>query len=724
LAACLLFLYFDRKPDLIAAFDNRCLDTMFRLRGTEVTTGQIVIINIDEKSLSALGQWPWSRDIVAQLVDNFRRAGAKVVGFDIVFAETDRTSPATILNKVSQHLPKSVAENLLHQVKDNKSLNYDLVLGNSISQIRSVLGYAFLQHNDGLKDPFAIPFPSINLRTHPTGISFESLSLLSSYRALINIPEISQATSEGFFNFIPDATGMVHKVPLFMQMDNVPYPSLALEMVRIGENEQQVLLHGSKVDRQGQHSILGIEIGTHLIPTDNFGQMSINYRGPTGTFPYVSAYDVLLGRSKVPLQNKYILFGTTAAGLYDLRSTPFSTIFPGVEIQATVIDNILSGDPLIHDPIVERGLTFILMIVGGLLLSALLAYTGPLTGGIGVLLFFTATLMGNYYFYFLDNVVVGLTYPLIVILTVFPVVTVFNYFFEGREKRFIDMAFSHYVSPQVVNQLKKNPHKLTLAGEEREMSILFSDIRGFTSISEQLEAVQLGYFMNKYLTAMSRIILDLKGAVDKFIGDAIMAIWNAPLDDDEHAANSVRTALTMYSQFLKLRPQWIDEGFPTFDIGIGINTGSVSVGNFGSEDRFDYTVIGDNVNLASRLEGLTKQYGVPIIISEFTRQAIGDKFYCRLLDRVRVVGKKQPVAIYEPICEGPPSSTVKDEIEQFNVALDAYFQADFTTAKHMIDHLYSLRKDLLYELYLKRIEQFHQAPPAAGWDGVTTFETK
>ncbi len=724
LAACLLFLSFEEKPDLISALDTRGVDSMFRLRGAIPTTGRVVIVDIDEKSLAALGQWPWPRDTVARLVDSIGGAGARVVGFDVVFAEQDRSSPVNVLERMNKETPGSVMAEQLERTKGNPALDHDVLLGKAVSRSPSVLGYVFLLQDDGLKDPLAFPFPSINIRTQPENIAFDALSLIPAYRAIINIPAVAQATSEGFFNFLPDATGMAHKVPLFMEMDNIPYPSLALEMVRIGEKLPEAILHVSQLIRNGRQGILGVSIGERTIITDDYGQMTINYRGPIGSFPYLSAVDVLAGSGVERLQDKYVLIGTTAAGLHDLRATPFSTIFPGVEIQATIIDNILSGDLMTHDPIAERGLTFMLMIVGGLSLSALLAYGSPVYGGIGTLLILGATLASNYYLYFLKNVIIGLTYPLIVILTVFPIVTLVNYLLVGREKRFIDMAFGHYVSPHVVEELKKNPDKLTLAGEERVLSIMFSDIRGFTSISEQMSADQLGRFMNRYLTAMSRVIMDHGGTVDKFIGDAIMAIWNAPLEDEDHAASSVRATLAMMKSFRALQPGWAAEGLPAFGIGIGINSGLVSVGNFGSEDRFDYTVLGDHVNLASRLEGLTKQYEVPIIISEFTRQALGERFFCRLLDRVRVKGKGHPVEIYEPLLEGVPGEELKAEVDSFQGALERYFHRDFTAAEQMIQELNNRSPQPLYLLYLKRIAAFIENPPKSDWNGVTSLTEK
>lgn len=724
LAACLMFLSYRQKPELLSALDSRGVDSMFRLRGPVATTDSVAIVDIDEKSLNALGQWPWSRDVIARLVINIRDAGAKVIGFDVVFAEEDRTSPHLVLGRLIKQAPQAVVMSELESIRNDESLDHDMLFGKAVASMPSVLGYVFLTKNDGLKNLFDVPFPSINLRSAPENIPFDELSLIPAYRAIVNVPAVAQSMSEGFFNFFPDTSGMVRKVPLFISMDGIPYPSLALEMLRLGLGENAAVLHISQRVQAEKKGVLGVSIGEYFIPSDDFAQMTINFRGPVGTFPYVPAIDIIEGRKFRHLKDKYVLLGTTAAGLHDLRSTPFSTIYPGVEIHATIIDNFLAGDPLTHDPVAERGLTLTLLIFGGLFLSAVLAYCSPLVGALGSLLFLGGALVGNYYFFFLDNKIIGMSYPILVILTIFSVVSVFNFFFEGQKRRFINMAFSRYVSPKVVEELKKHPGKLTLSGEEKYLSVLFSDIRGFTTISEQMQALQLGRFMNQYLTAMSRIVLQHNGTVDKFIGDAIMAIWNAPLDDAQHAANSVRTALKMIECMNNLREIWEKEGLPSCNIGVGINTGRVSVGNFGSEERFDYTVLGDNVNLAARLEGITKQYGVPIVISEYTRDEIGSQFSCRRLDRVKVKGKDRPVEIYEPLVEGLLEPSLRQQVDAFETALDQYFAGKFASAKVGFLELQRSSPHPLYSLYLERTEACILNPPPPEWNGVTTFATK
>lgn len=723
--SCAVFYNFgDRKPLLLTSLDNRIIDTMFQWRGVKPTTGAIVIVDIDEKSLKHIGQWPWPRDIVARLVSAIHQAGAKVIGFDIVFAEEDRTSPHRLIASLSDSLQDKIPQNAINGLKESAALDYDALLGSAVMNATVVLGYVFQTTNDGLKNAADQPFPSSTIKIDPAQIPYDQLALYSAYRATVNVPAVAQAETEGFFNVFPDPSGTVRKVPLFMEMDGIPYPALSLEMLRLGLGEKEITINVSGQKKGSKLGLLGVTLAKRFIRTDDHGQVTVNYRGGRKTFPYLSSYEILQGNDLASLADKYVLIGTSAEGLLDLRATPFTSVFPGVEVHANLIDNVLANDPFIHDIFTEIGLTYALIIGGGLVLTALLAYSGPIIGGISSLLFIIFTILGNYHLFFLNNKIVGVVYPLVTIVTLCLIVTVFNYFFEGREKKYIRNAFSHYVSPDVVSQLMKNPDRLTLAGEQKEVTIFFNDIRGFTSISEKMNSAELGVFMNEYLTAMSNIVMAHKGMVDKYIGDAIMAIWGAPLDDDDHAANAVRASLHMIAELKKLRPAWEARGLPYIDIGVGLNTGMVSVGNFGSAERFDYTVLGDNVNLASRLEGSNKAYGTNIIISEYTHAAINDRFYCRFIDLVRVKGKKEPVRLYEPLLEGVPDAALKAEVDRFAEALDRYRCRDFDGAMAILIELNSQKTVPLYSLYLERVEAFKTFPPPPGWDGVFTFTTK
>lgn len=718
LAACLVFYSFgNHKPALLTALDNRVADAMFRWRGPVETSASVVIVDIDEKSLQAIGQWPWPRNIVAQLIRQILAAQPRVVGLDIMFVEPDRTSPMRYVDELEQIFNLKLPS-LENAAVAPEILNHDLALGNAVADGPTVLGYAFQLFDDGLKDPQALPFPSCRIKLQPDTTPFRDLALIQAYRGVLNNMDVAQGLSEGFFNVFPDPSGTVRKVPLFMMLDDIPYPSLALEMYRIGVNQKEITIHASHQVKAPKTGLLGVTVGRRVIPTDDNGQISVNFRGPAKAFPYLPAVEVLRGRHAGALKDKYVLIGGSAAGLYDLVATPFANLYSGVEVHASIIDNLIAGDPFSHDIFSEIGWTYALIVAGGVFLSLILAYGGPLSGGIGGLIMILAALFVNYQLFFLKNILVGIVYPLLSFVVIFLAVSIGNYFYEGREKNFIRMAFGHYVSPRVVSQLIDNPAKLSLKGEQKCLSVLFSDIRGFTTISEQMSSEQLSAFMNEYLTTMSHCIIDHGGTVDKFIGDAIMAIWGAPLDDEEHAVHALQAALGMMAQLEETRQEYARRGLPVIDIGIGINTGIMSVGNFGSHERFDYTVMGDNVNLASRLEGANKDYGTHVIISEFTRKELGDRFFCRFIDKVRVKGKNKAVDIYEPLVEGTPDSALSKEVEVYEQAVADYRNQKFERAKAALTELYRNHPLRLYAIYLDRINNYLKSPPPGDWDGV------
>lgn len=713
--ACLLFYSFGgTKPDFLLAMDNRLLDTMFQWRGPRPTTGSVVIVDIDEKSLKTIGQWPWPRNILATLTDNIHKAGSRALGFDMVFPEADRSSPSRFLKEIEKALPPTLPP-LLHNLK---GLDHDRIFANALSRGNTVLGYVFQTRDDGLKTPGDQPFPSARIVVAPLEYRFMDLALIPAYRAILNIPSIAMAQTEGFFNVFADIEGTLHRVPLMMLMDGLPYPSMALETFRLGMEVSAITLHAATRIKDGAIPILGISLDQRFISTDGNGQIAVNFRGPPNSFPYVPAVEVIQGKHFHRLKNKFVLIGTTAAGLFDFRATPFSPTCPGVEVNATVIDNLMAQDPLVYDIHTEIGLTYTLVIAGGLLLTLLLVHAPPLTGAIGGLVIMAGILVGNHTFLFLNNQQAGVTFPLISLLAIFIIVTTLNFFSEGRDKRYIQRAFGHYVSPGVVDQLMADPTALSLTGEQRELTIMFSDIRDFTTISESMDSRDLGAFMNEYLTIMSDIVMEHNGTVDKFIGDAIMAFWGAPAHDPRHAINALKTALAMLDKLREMQGKWIHRNLPFIDMGVGINTGLVSVGNFGSKNRFDYTVMGDAVNLASRLEGANKNYGTNIIISEFTRKAIGKAFFCRYVDRVRVKGKEKAVEIYEPLVAGTPPRAMADEIQAFEKAVGAFRQQRFQEALAAMEKLNQTSPQLLYEAYIHRIHTYMKHPPPPEWDGV------
>ncbi|MCK5802476.1 MAG: adenylate/guanylate cyclase domain-containing protein [Lentisphaeria bacterium] len=716
-AMALLFMF---PPNLVEklrqSFNVRMVDWMFNLRGPQAPGDDVVIIEIDEKSLGELGQWPWPRTMMGNMLKRVTADGALVIGLDIVFAEPDRLSPKRVAESMRRQL--GIEIKLPDDVPDT-----DVLFGEALENLPVVLGYNFILGDDSSELGEDVPYASCIIE-HQAGFGPENPSFDYDKAALpvLNRPEISEyATSEGFFNANPDPDSVIRRIPMFIVYGPMKYPSLAMEMLREGLGLDTYSLEASIMSKPGVWLGTSENRRQHFVPSDDRACAILNWRGKTGSFSYVSASDVLAGRvPKGTFQDKYVLVGATASGLRDLRACPLDESIPGVEVHATLIDNVLHNRVFTHDKLKERGLLAVAILVGGIALSAVIAYAHPFIGALFGVLSIVGSVFGNYYFFFLQDEVVGLTGSLVTIVVILVVVNTVNYFTEGRQKAFIRGAFSKYVSADVVAEMVRDPEKLSLAGQEREVTIMFSDIRGFTGISELFTAVELAAFLNEYLTEMTDIVLDLGGTVDKFIGDAVMAFWGAPLDNPEHARFGIDCALRMQERLVELRADWEARGLPPIRIGVGLNTGLVSVGNMGSRDRFDYTVMGDNVNLSSRLEGLTKQYGVGNLISESTRESARWETRSRFVDRVRVKGRQEPVRIYEALAE--PLAEADQLL--WDEAMETYSKQQFDRAEELIRQANEASPHLLYDMYLERIEHHREEPPGEDWDGVYTHKTK
>jgi adenylate cyclase len=554
--------------------------------------------------------------------------------------------------------------------------------------------------------------PDLDISLAGNGGSFSSLLLPEAYRAIGNLPVIASGASEGFFNVFPDPGGTVRKVPLFILMDGIPYPSLALEMVRLGRGQRQAVLFPAST---GGQTLLGVGLGESFYPTDAQGQLNLNFRGPFATFPYLSAADILRGIGLDMVAGKYVLIGSSAAGIMDLVATPFAERLPGVEVQANAVDNLLRHDPLAWDNFTEIGLTYAILIVAGLTLLIALVRLGPLTGFSLAITVILAIVAGNYYLLFLRGQLLGISYILACLLTLLTTVTFCNYLFEGKRRIFVRRVFSRYVPPSVVNQLLKTPERLHLNAENREVTILFCDIRNFTSLAESTSPTELSSFLNTYFSLLTEIIARHRGMVDKYIGDAVMAVWGTPLDDPAHADNAVRAALEI-SAAIDHQGEMLTLAGRTISVGIGINSGIVSAGNFGSRDRFAYTVLGDAVNLAARLEGLTKFYQVRILATEKTR-ALAGEFPWRSIDIVRVKGRHLPVSLYQPL--PGPAEPLAEAARRHEEAIAAYRQRRFAEAEVLFATLHRQHGgEELHRLYRQRCQAFQATPPASGWCGI------
>ncbi|BHH82564.1 CHASE2 domain-containing protein [Desulforhopalus sp. 52FAK] len=707
----------DNKPEIFTTVDNRLIDSMFNLRGPQDSSGSVVIIDIDEKSLQDYGQWPWPRSLIADLTEKIAHAEPLSIGFDLMFAEEDRCSPAYLLNHY-EHLFTQSSRNkrgelraLISQVPDP-----DNRLSTILSTSQSVQGYRFLFKEDFQKLAETTPHLKHSLSLTSPEIDFNDVQLISAYRPILNFSPIRAESPEGYLNLFHDKFGTVRKAPLFLLMDNIPYPSLVTEMYQTATGNDSPVLHTEDEKSGKYYPTKGITLGTKYFKTDSFGQIDINFRGPRDTFLYLSASDILNGFAVPLLADKYVLVGSTASGNIDLISTPYSSRLPGVEIHANILDNLIKNDPLIWDQHLEQLLSYGILIVGGTSISLALVFLHPLIGVVLCCLLFTGLGLANYYLLFLENILVGTSFVSALLGTIFFTVTLSNYFFEGKRRSFIKRAFSHYVSPNVINEIMRHPERLDLRVDTREVTVLFCDIRDFTTLAEITPPAELALFLNNYFSLITDIIIHHDGMVDKYMGDAVMAVWGTPLADNQHALKAVQAALDMVEAVNNNRDELLLSGQP-IHIGIGINTGLVSAGNFGCSRRFDYTVLGDNVNLASRVEGITKYYPTEILLTKSTCSNVHEFIHCRFVDTVLVKGRNKPVDLFEPLAKSTERST-ENALSRYEQAIVYYKNGDFSQAGMLFEKLLESYADPLYEMYLKRCIELQGQPPQDHWDGV------
>ena len=717
---CCISYFFElpEKPAIFSQFDTQITDFMFHLRGAKDSSGAVVIVDIDEKSLKEYGQWPWPRDLVSQLTEKIIATNPISLGLDVIFSEKDRSSPNTFL----QHY-KSIAN-----LSDNSALteleklflslpNYDEKLGEIFLTPRIIQGYRFLFREDFLKKADQTPQITHKLSHIPDSISYNDIQLITAYRPILNITALRKGGAEGFLNLFHDEHGTVRKAPLFLLMDNLPYPSMVMEMFQSAHPATNPTLM-LKPQKQGKYyQIQDVSLGKNIVRTDEFGQININFRGPSNTFLYISASDVLNGSEVSFLQDKHILLGSTASGMIDLIATPFSSRMPGVEVHANILDNLIKNDTLTLEKHLEYLLSLVLIFLTGIAISGSLVFLHPFIAlGLNGVIFFSLA-AGNYYLLFAHHKLVGFSSIYCALIFIFIVVILCNYFFEGKKRLFIKRAFSHYVSPAVVGELLKKPEKLVLQVSTKEVSVLFCDIRDFTTLAEKTSPAELSLFLNTYFSLLTDIIIKHNGMVDKYIGDAIMAVWGTPLEDSQHASNAVRAALEMVHATEKQKDQLILAGEPV-RIGIGINSGLVSAGNFGSSRRFDYTVLGDNVNLASRIEGLTKYYPVKVLITQPTRSLLQFSSPCRYVDTVQVKGRSKPVDLFQPLPLKKAPFLTSDEYSRYLEAIEYYRTGDFQQAALFFENLNTSYSDPLYKMYKDRCLELHNNPVTKKWCGI------
>ncbi|MBW2117774.1 MAG: adenylate/guanylate cyclase domain-containing protein [Deltaproteobacteria bacterium] len=735
-ATLLVVILFLAGIPILDMIELKTYDLRFLSRGALKPSSQVVMAVIDEKSLDSEGRWPWPRSRLAALVNALSTDGARVIGFDVTFPEPDENSTLKFINQLDHTIANLHIENrkLARFIKKNKiKADNDSALAKAIKSSTAgvVLGYFFHMNEKDLD--YRIDQKEIDRQIGQLSHSKYSLIIYEDKETAIspfytgyspegNIDIFAEATNySGYINMIPDQDGVVRWMPLIIRCgkDMDIFPPLALQCAwhYLGKPQLMVKVAGYGVE--------GIQVGKRFIPTDENGSMLINYAGPPKTFPHFSISDILKGNTpKGTFKDKIILVGATAVGLYDLRNTPFSPVFPGLEVHATVIDNILKQD-FLNKPawakVFDLLAIIILCVLVGIFVPRLNAVTGMF---LGLGLFITHLVIARTLFVN-SGIWFNIVYPLLGLLITYTSLTVYHYVTEERERKKIKGAFSYYVSSSVVNEVLKHPEQLKLGGDKKDLSVLFSDIRGFTSISEGMTPEELVNLLNEYLTVMTDIVFKYDGTLDKYIGDALMAIYGAPLEQQNHPASACHSALEMMQELKKLNEKWIAEGKSPLNIGIGINTGDMMVGNMGSDQRFDYTVMGDAVNLGARLEGANKNYRTNILISEFTYERVKDEFVCMEVDSVRVKGKTLPVRIYQLFAHRQVPDVVGQAISYFHDGLQLYKQQKWDKAIKTFELARDLHKDLyVAQVYIERCLDLKVSPPPPDWDCCYTMTTK
>ncbi len=697
-----IYIFFPKLPD---SFDNRLRDYLFTIRGEIPNTNNVVIIDIDESSIKELGQWPWSRNKVSTIIQNLTDANIGIIGMDIVFAEEDNSSPHLVFNK--------------YGVKKENIPNYDLEFAQTISNSPIILGYQFELENKKFINKNTPNIPAIFIeKSKPQNENY----LIEASGTILNIPLLQDSSySSGFFNNIPDDSGIIRSVPLIISFEETIYPSLALEVIRTITDSKKVFVN------YDENGVVNLSLNDITIPTDRYGRILVNFRGGEKSFKYYSAIDIYNNNfHKEELEGKIALVGTSAAGLLDLRATPFESVYPGVEVHANVIDNILKGD-FIYKASFFDGINILIIFILSITIILLTTYTPFWANPIIFSLFFSSYIYLVYELLFSYGVVLNILFPLMTILFASIFTTLFDYFYNLKQEALIKKKFASKVSKNVMEDLLNNTNSDKFQVNEKEVTIFFSDIRGFTNTSEKMNnAKNLIEYLNTYMEPMSNIIIKYNGTIDKYIGDAIMAYWNAPSDVKNHADMALNASLEQLEELNSLNKILEKENKPTIDIGIGINTGKVIVGEMGSKRRSDYTVIGDAINLGSRVESLCKYYNSRLNITNFTKERLKEEYIFRFLDLVRVKGKNEPVEIWQVLGKGEAENSLKEELDLYHKAISLYKNCDFETALELFTTLENnpLKTNTnIYKIYLQRCEKYIKTPPK-NFDGVYEHTTK
>lgn len=699
---------------------------------------RVVIIDLDERSLVEEGHWPWNRVKLAQMIDTlFDVYEIDILGFDVVFAERDSSEELELLESLAEQTQDQA---FLSRFQDYKPhLNPDTVFAQSLADRQVIMGYYFDKSSARSTRTGKIPDPvfpkgspfydMLTLQkkevTDPNGVTKQIDADVTSFTA--NVDELQESALGGGFYSIPsqDKDGILRRIQLLEKFDGALYEGLSLSLARnylMSEVELQ-----TSFNEQGNEVIDSLDIGTGPIPFDAVGTTYVPYNGRAYSFRYVSATDILNQTVENPEDLQYVIaiVGTTAAGLVDLRNTPLQqNNYPGVEVHAATIAGLLDAS-FKSRPYYAATAEFLMILLVGGLLALSLPLLGATAQTLSWLLSSSALVALNLYLWVTESIILAIA-PLIVLTTgLYMLNMAYGYFFESRNKAKLSGLFGQYIPPELVDEMAKDPEAYNLEAKREDLSVLFTDVRGFTNISEGLDPKSLSTLMNDLLSPMTRIVHNNNGTIDKYMGDAMMAFWGAPLAHKEHANAAVESGMEMLAALEDLNIKFQEKNWPEVKIGIGVNTGEMNVGNMGSEFRMAYTVLGDAVNLGARVEGLTKNYGVDFIVTEFTAAAAPNYEY-RLLDKVRVKGKDQAVTIMEPMGKkgDVPESHIADRT-RYNSALDMYWKQDFVNALVLFEQLLAADPErTLYQLYIDRCNSFIENPPETNWDGVYAFTTK
>ena len=723
----LLFILQDIKGISLPVFrnlENNLLDLKFKVRGSQPVWPDQVIIGIDERSLARLGRHPWPRSVYKDLFLRLAEYKPKAVGMDLTFADPDKTAEQaySLFQKLEEKYYQFYArgdnpeyENFASSM--SSELQIDRFLAEAISKVPNLVGgfYNIYDPEEAKKvkvgegDLYRILDTS-----EIKGVLFQEVqeATLPHTEALrTSIPIIAAAVpKQGFVELIADRDGAIRRTLLVIQRNLHFYPSIAFQLASVVKGEDISL----EFDRRG---VKNLKLGNQGIPVDRFGLININFLKRNPTYPILSFYDVAYGDiDKKLIENKVVWVGVTSPVITkETFKTPYSSFTPGVQIHANIADNIVNKTylaPVKNSWVYELILIFVL---GGLMLFTL-TRLNPLWAMLSTLIMMAASFPGDTFFLFSKNLLFQETIPLVQLASTYLIVTAYRFFIEERESRFVRHAFRHYVSPAVVDKIMESPERLALGGDKKVLTVLFSDIRNFTPLSEKLPPKELTRFINDYMSEMTQAVFKHQGLLDKYMGDALMAIFGAPVDDPEHPIHACEAALDMIHKLPLIRERWPVD---TINCGVGVHTGEMIVGNMGSQEVFDYTVVGDNVNLGARLEKSNKVYGTNIILSEETYNLVKGKAFCRELDLIRVRGKEKPSRIFELLSIGHGEEKEKELAERFNDGLNKYRQRKWDDAILAFNLCLKIKPDdNPSKLFIQRAEAFRKSPPEDAWQGI------